>query len=298
MTLIRNLLPGQYQIGDLVFGRGTTVVVETCDVKPYDVNNMDYQVSRSDENRFGWDSQKPATLELTFHVLKNRLLPPYEDLIPNFWAEMPTVDEFQKEWRADDVRYIWGELKPLYICGADGITRSVYGRPGQFTYGKDSKYTESIQCLGEYRRADTLTYSVNETIYGMNQAAPHIVIPGTEGDACSWFRIELLGPITHPIFTMTGLYVNGVTLSTPLAIELDYTVAAGEVVEINSYPWSRRAVSSNGQNLSAQLIGATPYLDRLRFEHNATVDVTMTGTGMTSDTEALLLFRDAYQTVG
>lgn len=296
--IIYNLLPGQYQIGKLVFGRHTTVRVETCDVKPYDVNPQDYQVSRADEIRFGWDSLKPSTIELTFDVLESQLLDIYADSIPNFWAEMPTVADFQKVWKADDTRNLWGEMLPLYICGTDGITRTVYGRPRQFTYGMNSPYTRAIQCLGEFQRADTLSYSVNETGYGITQAEPSATIPGTDGDGPSWFRIVMEGPVTNPSFTFTGLSLNGITQTAPLTMSLSYTVAADEIIEINSYPWSRRAVSSNGLNLSPNLGGDTPYLDRLRFNNDATLIVTMGGTGMTSDTDAAILYRDAYQIVG
>jgi hypothetical protein len=297
-AIVRNLLPGQYQIGDLVFGRATTVPVENFDIKPYDVNAQDYQVSRADEMRFGWDQLKPTTIEITFDILNNKLLPPYEDYIPNFWTDMPTVAQFQKEWKGDDIRYVWGQMKPLYVCGRDGITRTVYGRPGQFTYAKNSQYSEVLQCIAEFRRADTLSYSVNETGILMTPSSPTVSVEGTLGDAYSWLRIELEGPIVSPVFTLTGLCVNGVTIETPIEIQLDYTVADGEVVEINAYPWTRRCISSTGLNLSAQLIGQTPYLDRLRFEPDATLEVTMSGTGTGSNTVAALLFRDAYQVVG
>src|SRR6185295_12738104 len=106
MTL-KNLVAGQYQLGDLIFGRGTTVRVETFDIKPYDVNAQDFQLARADEISFGWDQLKPTTIEITLHILNNRLLPEFEGTIPNFWEEMPTVLDFQLEWRSDDTRYDW-----------------------------------------------------------------------------------------------------------------------------------------------------------------------------------------------
>lgn len=297
-TIVRNLLPGQYQFGNIVMGRGTTIRVESLEIKPDDVNNQDYQIPLTDDKRFGWDALSPTTMQLTCDVLENRLLPQFEGAIPNFWAEMPTVSDLKREWRADEVRFITGQMKPLYVCGSDGITRAVFGRPGQFTYAQNTPYTEAIQCLGEFRRGDTLSYSVKEKVYDMTQAAPTISVPGTDGDAPSWIRILAAGPIVNPVFSITGLYLNGFTIPTPFVVGLDYTVAADEVIEINAYPWARRAVSNNGLVLSPFLSGATPYLDRLRFGHDATVGVTMTGTGMTSATEALFLFRDAYQVVG
>lgn len=291
MSLVRNLIPGQYQIGDIVFGKGTTVRVETFDIKPYDVNTQDYQVSRSDQKRFGWDQLAPTTIELTFHVMKNWLLPQYEDDIPNFWDNMPTVEDFQREWRADDIRNVWGEMKSLYVCNRAGITKAVYGRPDQFTYAQETEYTELVQCVATFRRADTFSYGKDE--YGVNLYSGHLTdtISGTDGDAPSWMRVLILGPIVSPSITFTNMMLGTIT------IELDYTVSAGEVVEVSSYPWSQRAVSSTGENLSTKLIGATPFLDRIRFASTANVQLTLSGTGMNGNTNVLVLYRNAYQVI-
>lgn len=289
--VVRNLLPGQYQIDNLVFGKHTTVRVDNFDIKPYDLNAMDYQTTRSDEIHFGWDQIKPTTIEISLCILYSKLLPDFVSLIPNFWAEMPTVDDFINAWRADEIRYAWGEMKPLYACGKDGITRTIFGRPGAFTYPKDSEYTEVLECIGEFRRADAFCYSVDEIAVLMNSSQPNALVPGTDGDAPSWFRIEMQGPAINPSFAFTGTSLGDVTF------QLDYTIASGETVEINGYPWSRRAVSSNGLNLSAKLIGDTPYLDRMRFNSDSILTCNMTATGMTGATEALLLWRNAYAAI-
>lgn len=290
--VVRNLVPGQYQIDNIVFGKHTTVRVETFDIKPYDLNAMDYQTTRSDEIHFGWDQIKPATIEITFDILYSKLLPQFESLIPNFWSEMPTVADFANSWRADDIRYNWGEMKNLYACGKDGLTRVIYGRPGAFTYPKDSEYTEVLQCLGEFRRADVFAYSVDEIAVIMSASQTSAIVPGTAGDAPSWFRLLMAGPATNPTFAFTGTALGDVTF------ELDYTIAEGETVEISGYPWERRAVSSNGLNISNLLIGDTPYLDRMRFNSDAELTCDMSATtGMGDDTEVLLLWRDAYASI-
>jgi hypothetical protein len=181
----------------------------------------------------------------------------------------------------------------------DGITRAIYGRPGQFTYAKKTDYTEAIQCVAEFRRSDAFGYSVNETGVAITHDASDVVITGTNGDGPSWFRVLIFGPITNPSLTFTGLYLNGVTQSTPLTITVDHTLVSGEVVELNSYPWGpRRCVSNSGLNLTTSLSGDTPYLDRLRFGHDAELEVVLSATTFPSDAEAILLYRDAYQIVG
>ena len=287
----RNLIPGQYQIGNLIMGKGTTVRVEEFKVNPYDVNSQDYQIVRADEVNFGWDQLKPTTIEMTFHILNNFLLPGYESLIPNFWSEMPTRADFQKEWRFDEGRYNWGATKPLYICDKNGLTKTIYGRPGQFTYGEDTGYVETVQCLGEYRRADTLSYAVEDNVSTvLTQSALTATINGTDGDASSWLKVFFIGPINDPVITFDGLQEQ----SSPVEFQLARNVAAGEVIELNGEPWHRRAVSSTGENVAADL---SNYLDKMRFYCEDTVEITLAGTGMTSETRAIAAYRDAYQVV-
>jgi len=261
----RNLISGQYQIGRQIFGRGTTVRVETFDIKPYDVNAQDHQVNLSDEIRFGIDSFKPTTIEITFHVLYNKLLPGYESMYPNFWEDMPKAADFQREWRFDEGRKIWGSIKPLYACGKDHVTRMIFGRPRHFTYAKDSDYSETIQCLGEFQRADTLAYTAEETYIEMAGGALPWYLTRAGGDSDSWFRILAYGPMTNPKFTV-GIH----------NINLDYSIEEGEALEICSYPWQRRAVDSKRINLSAYMIGDSQYLDRMTLPVHQEIPVRWT----------------------
>lgn len=256
-NLLYNLVPGQYQIGNRVIGRGMTVRVETCEVKPYDQNNQDYQVSRSDEVRFGQDTLKPSTIELTFDVIQNSLRPGYEGALPHFWEEMPTVTDFSAMWRNDNDRLNPGSMQPLYICGKDGLTRAVFGRPGQFTYTKEEVYDEFSQCLAEFRRADTLSYTAEEAFLEMELSANPVYLIRESGDGPdAWLRIVMSGPLTNPVITI------GET-----QLKLNYAIPEGMVVEISSYPWARRAIDSNGVNLSQYLTGSNQYLDKVKIPY-------------------------------
>jgi len=250
--LLYNLVPGQYQLGSRIIGRGTTVRVESCDIKPYDQNNQDYQVSRADEIRFGEDSLKPSTIELTFDVINNKMRPGYESLKPNFWAEMPRVEEFANMWRNDKNRKVAGSMTALYICGKDGLTRIVTGRPGQFTYSKQEVYDEFTQCLAEFRRNDTLAYTAVEAVQELELSAEPVYLMRETGDGPdTWLRLLLVGPLTNPVITVGDQQ-----------IKLDYEIEEGNAVEISSYPWQRRAVDANGVNLASNLVGDTQYLDK------------------------------------
>src|SRR5258705_10911415 len=65
------LQPYQYQIGNSVFGRDTAIPVSKVEIQTYNINNQDFQVQRSDENRFGIDTLAPAPLVFTMSVLNN-----------------------------------------------------------------------------------------------------------------------------------------------------------------------------------------------------------------------------------
>lgn len=290
----KNLVPGQFQIGDIVFGRGTNIIVSNWDAKPYDVNQQDYQVPRADEARFGWDNFKPTSLEFDMTILYNKLLPGNEHILPNFWKDMPTVMDLSKEWRFDEGRQIWGMMKPLYVRNKiDEIPKIIFGRPGQF--GSTSGGDHTVHVTAEYRRADTLAYSIDEEFISISGTSIAGSINGTRGQATSWMRIELVGPIKHPVMTFTNMFNQ----NEPVVIDLDYEVSAGETVYISSYPWTRSVINSGTPpiNLSANLIGSSPYLDRLRFDFDAIVGFEVYGENMTSDTRFTAFWRDTFTVV-
>lgn len=300
MSYYRNLIPGQWQIGEIVMGLGTNIKVEDFDAKPYDVNAQDYQVSRADEVRFGFDQFKPSTITLTLDVLHNRMLPGYEDTKPNFWHDMPNVFDLAREWRFDEGRQIWGQMKPLYVNSKlDQTEKIIFGRPGQFGSTADDDYNggEIVKCLCEFRRADTLAYSLYENVVEMNQDVLTQTIAGLatrQGPA--WMRVLIYGPVHHPVITFNNLFNS----ATPVIIDFDYNVAVNEVVEISAYPWARRVVNNGTPvlNLAANLVGSTPYLDRLRFNFDAEVDISMTTSGsMNADTLVAVLWRDVYTVI-
>jgi hypothetical protein len=291
MSYFKNIIGGQYQIGEIVMGRGTNIIIETFDAKPYDVNQQDYQVIRADEVRFGIDSQKPTSIEITMDVLYSKLRPEHANAIPNFWHDMPTVADLAREWAFDEGRKIWGQMKPLYVCGRDDVPKIIYGRPGQFGATAVTDHSEVVPVVAEFRRADIYSYSVYENVVILDQHTISAVINGTNGDAPSWIRILIEGPITKPAINFQSLY----QINQPYVVNLNYDVAAGETIEISSYPWERRAVSSTGENLSSYLNSATPYLDRLRIDPTDDTLMSITGGAATAQTQVIVLFRDAYR---
>lgn len=280
------LLPGQYQIGNFVFGTHTNFKVDTVDIGNYDVNVQDFQIPTSDETRFGSDTLKPAPIQLTINALVNRTLDNVAQLTNDHRVidySGSTLGQLQDEWRAEEIRSQWGVLKPLLYCGEDGITRRFYGRPGKFAYSKRPIKGLFYQIQAEYRRSDTLCYSDIEYYIDFAANAPQTVTR-SRGDAPNWLRMLIYGPAAHPV-------INFGTAQ----LELDYSIAPGELVEISSYPWARRIISSNGQSLSAYLIADSPYLSQIRLRHDLPIEIAWTATGLGGGSKMTLAWHDGYQ---
>ena len=282
-----NLSEGQFQIEDLIFGRGTPYKIndeDGFDIQPYGVQAGDYQIPRQDENRFGQDQLTPGPINIKLLLLQNRWIRPGP---PGAALVSADLGKLQRIWRADGVRYNWGEMQSLYYGSMDGTTKVIFGRTGKFQYRKIDSKTESHTVVAEFRRADILSYSDYVYTKGVTPNQPAaLVTAGTLGDAPSWITLFIQGPLND-----WSVEFNGIT------IESDWDIPAGTILEINSYPWSRRCVDSLGVNRRANLVGATPYLDRLRFRHDASPTVRIVGTGTNGNSYGVLQWRDAFQVI-
>lgn len=282
----RNLEPGQYQIGDFVFGEGTLFNVEGFDIGAYDVNVQDFQLPGEDEMRFGSDTLKPMPIQITINARKNFVLPNIAGLTQSQLAgelnfdNDPRPGQFAKEWRADDIRGKWGELKPLLICReVDGRVVRVYGRPGKLAVPPFGRKAQNQKIIAEYRRSDTLCYSDFEW-YAQVRPGEEVIITRAEdfdmGNAPSWLRFLIIGPMKHPIIQLGSAI-----------IELDIELALGEVVEVSSYPWQRRVIRVNDNiSLNARLL--RPYLNKLKFDADSGISLSWTATDVnviTSDVQ-------------
>ena len=82
-----------------------------------------------------------------------------------------------------------------------------------------------------------------------------------------------------------------------VVIPSNWDIPEGKILEINSYPWTRRCVDSDGINRRANLIGATPYLDRLKFKDTDAPKVSLTATGTNGNSKGVVAYRDAFQVI-
>jgi hypothetical protein len=277
----RDIGKSQYKIGDILFGHDTNMPVSKVEIQPWNVNNQDFQIIRTDEVRFGIDNLVPAPIVFTMAVLNNWALegmpsdigqPVPEGLLYQARSEL---GKLAHEWKSTTVRNTWGAMKMLLFVDTDGIRRRIYGRPGKFQHGPVEQH-EWVDVQAEFRRADTNAYDDKETRIeiGYNADPTYITRGPEQGDAPAWFRLLMYGPLTHPIVTIGDVQV-----------ELGMDVPVNTVLEVSSYPWMRRVVDSNNINWRAALIGSSQYLDQLQIPANTEIACRWTDTTLITWTE-------------
>lgn len=281
----KNLKPHQYQIGDLVFGKNTPYPVLSVKPQSYNVSDQDFQIPQANEIRMGQDTLKAGPVTFEIVVKDNAPMPYIGGNLPSDLVEKSSklLTALQREWKADEVRQAWGELKPITYCDGYGSVRRIYGRPRKFEYTRKNATSTAHVVKAEYARIDTLSYTDQEYIATLVNGAPAVNFTRDGGDAQSWFRILLVGPQRNPT-----VYVGG------LHIYLQMDILAGVTVEVNSYPWTRRIIDSNGINRRTTLVGNTKYLDQLRMPPNTPVPMTWSATLTSGDSKCFVLWRDAY----
>lgn len=299
---MNRMSPYQYQIGDILFGRNTNIPISSVEPQPYNVNAQDFQIPLTDENKFGVDTLVPGPIIFNMAILENYMLDQFSNVVPgniepdDVMALRGTIlGKLARLWKAKEVRTFWGMAMPLYFCDGNGQILRIYGRPGKFQYKPRANDRNSwIDIQAEFRRADTYAHSHIEYYIG-DEADPHkgmapdadpVTAVRGDGDGDSWVRVLIFGPATHPVIT----YGDN-------TIELALTIPAGVVLELSSYPWSRRIVDDTGVNHRARMIGETRYLEEIIFPADEELDISWTCTGADGDTQMYFLWREAYNVI-
>lgn len=286
-----DLWEGQYKFGDMVFGAGTQCIVSSLEKTGYQVSPGDYSIPMTDEIRFRKDYLQPGTILMTVSAMDNYMLDSVYEGGPilEFPSGAKLMEQFMKEWRADEVRNIWGYVKPLTYRRL-GQTRRIYGRPRDIAAPPRRNAMGWYDMVCSYQCVDTVSYS--EEVFGKAGILPTAagvnptIISRGDGGAPTWFDIFIVGPIFNPVVDIG-----------PLKLQINYGLPAGEIIQVSSYPWERRAMTSNGTNIVPRLIGTSPYLSEMRFPEGANWNVGIHGTGTTTDTNLILTWREAYHSM-
>lgn len=279
--------PGQYSIGDVIFGRNTMYPINELNMNGYDVTAGDYQLSSADEVRMTRDFFKPTSISFTMGVMDNFLI---ENLAGYGTGTPPPdgkllLDNLIREWRADEVRGVWGATKPIKCRQDNGKTTLIYGRPRKLAAGKASRKAEYAIVIAEYQRLDTLSYSDEEYFINVAPGASAVNAIRQGGQAPAWLRFLVTGPANNLLINFGSLF----------QIQVNYNIPAGQVLEINSYPWTRRVIlAPSNLNLSPLMVPPSPYLSDMKFPANSTVPVTWSAGGTSGATNLSVLWRETY----
>jgi hypothetical protein len=281
----RNLRRHQWQIGDLVFGRGTAYPVLGVAIQSYNVTAQDFQVPLSDTVTMGQDTFQAQPITFTIGVRENAPMPYIGGHLPHDLEERSSklLDELQFEWKGNDVKQVWGEAKPITYCNGFGSTRQIFGRPRKFGYTSKTETSQFRKVTAEYVRVDTVSYSEVETGASLVNGADPVSYTRTNGKESAWYRVLLTGPMTNPLVQVGDNQIL-----------LQHTIPAGKRVEVSSYPWSRRIIDSDGNNLRTTLVGSTKYLDQLLIPAGVSVSMSLLATGMSGASDCTVLWKDAY----
>ncbi|TDO18127.1 hypothetical protein EV580_1309 [Mycobacterium sp. BK086] len=284
----KNLRPYQWQLGDVVFGEHTKYPVVGVKIGTYNVNNQDFMVPLSSTVTMGQDTQQAGPITFTMGVFDNAPVGYIPNSLPDDLVikSSKLLTALQTEWKADEVRLQYGALKPLIYCDGYGSVRRIYGRPRKFEYTRKRPGSHFHRVNAEFARIDTLTYTDAEFAAEVYNGKDPVCFTRDGGDANSWYRVLLTGPQTNPLVIVGDDQ-----------IQLQTVIDEGVTVEVSSYPWQRRIVDTNSINRRRTLIGNSKYLDRLTMPPNTSIPISWVATGTGRNSECLVLWRDAYNTV-
>lgn len=281
--------PYQFQIDNVLFGRGTGIIVQKVEPQPHMVETQDFKLPRTNEVRFGVDTLSPGPIMFMMSVLLNWEIgkAPNDNVSDDLFAKDGTLlPALAKAWLNNkELMMTWGAAIPLKVCDRYGEVKRIYGRPGKFAQAiRRNEGQAWVDVMAEFRRMDTLSHSDTEYFVGpINPSGTALATRLTE-EADAWVRILITGPASFPVIT----YGSEV-------IEFAGTVPAGQTLEISSYPWMRRVVRDTGSILvseRASLVGDTKYLDQIVFKEGDSINVGWTAGGTTGASKLHFAWRE------
>lgn len=282
-----DLREGQWQIGDLKFGKGTQISISGMDQVGYEVTPGDYPIPQSDEIRFRRDFIKPGVLQFELSIVDNYVLPGFEGAV-NYEPADELLERFSREWRADEVRREWGWVKPLTYRGP-GKTRMLFGRPRNLASDRRKSRSGWYGLTCSYQLSDSLSYSEDVTSIPV-QVGVESSIARDDGQAPSWLTVYFSGPATNPVFQIG-----------PNLVSMDVTLSTGDILVLAAAPWERRAVvyraSGTDENVGWRMIDGSAFLEDLRLPEKKTWSVKVTASGTSSETHCVVGWREAYHAI-
>ena len=291
----------QFELGGVAFGYGLPVAVdgEGFDPGTDDPETQDSFTGFSESLDFGVDSLQPASWAWAAHT----------DKAINDLEAVEASRQLEIAWRTACDRRDPGAVAALRYAMA-GRTRVVFGRPRRYSSTKtNSMIYGLIDITSEFQRADTLFYGDDVkaiTLRMQPQESRGFVSPivspiTTLIGATSLSSTSMIGGDEPAPFIATingpssGSITNPRISNGQWELQLLVSIAAGESVEISTYPWAMRATRNDGASVSGRFTAKS----RLSKARLAVAGETLRLDGIDSSgtATATVQWRTAYSTI-
>jgi len=251
MAAIVNLADYQFQLGEVPFGLGYDVRVESLDLGTSDTRTGDAD-GYGDFRRFGRDRKTPQTWSFVMHTRG-----------ADEASALESLARLEAAWDAETERGIPGAVVPLRYQFA-GRTRVVFGRPRNFhVVPATSMRVGHLQITGDFDRVDTMYYEDVEQSATLGLGASSVggyktpwVTPLRSlqansarvnqiyvgGTAPTWGIIEFTGGMSNPWVEVSDWRV-----------QLTQTIPYDDAVRIDPRPWKRTVTRKDGAHVPGWL---------------------------------------------
>lgn len=289
-----SLLTDQFALGEdpnaYLFGIGTDVEVTSWTPGDLDVTTNDTAVGGEDGSIPGLDTANGRTLTL-------------EMLVNTYTAAdgRAAWNALSAAWDAPDIRSVPGAVTCLRMAlpGKDPVR--IYGRPRKCSPADTSGVRQgAIPVAAEFQDMGGLYYSdeLHSITLSLAPTDPGgfvwpITWPVTfqvtgerqdvvrnQGSSATWPIITFNGPIAQP----------GVRFPNGVHVYLATTLAAGQSITLNTFPWVRTTLSNFGASYAGAIRGGR--LSDLKLPPGTT-DIGFTGSDNTLQSSCVIAWRDA-----
>lgn len=301
---------GQYSIGSaeiaggdpnaVVYGFGTSNLVTNTAVDPGSAAVQDQAVVGHDGMIFGIDTMAGMVVTQTGLAYLNA----------NGRGALDAYSQLAGKWNDPSVRLAYGATQLLRAWyPVSSVIRRCYGRGRKIAPTLGLANQGAVPWTAQFQAADTTWYSETDnsltlttapSFYGtltfpvtppfqwssaLNYQQNAVVNTGT---LPTWPIITFTGPITTP-----GLvYVN-----TPVSVGYQGSLAAGQILQIDTRPWKRTALLGGmGGTSVAGLLTGNPMIS-MQLQPGTTV-LRLTGQDATGTATCVVHWRNAWLSIG
>ena len=236
------------------FGRGTLVHVTSSEISSPEVRTDDVSISRADGLRMGRDYYNG--MNIVFDINIKTRTPGDNGAAAKALHRAMAAAWFTEDTLVGASRLVPGEVSELYLTDSDR-TLIVYGRPRDYQPSRGRTRAGWIPVTASFRAISHKFYEA-EWQHGSITSAPSsstgLVPPFqfplstfsiqvlddflfVDGNTETWLLTKVYGPISQPKIEVTNYY----TIET----SSDFSLGAGEWLEIDPRPWVRK-VMKNG----------------------------------------------------